>query len=209
MILDVPASWVQFDLTEIHSLAAQLIPASQREDPHRFMPGDITRRSGKQWSSYVSRIRPSGWSLLDVIAAGAPISAQAEASVATFMFENLSGQSDPLGALSSLGIPSFNDLCIASHFAGIGNSLVHVPGGGRLQISDSFDPPRNGIRSLESDLRGSLGSLPANLSDLRFPEHLLLSNSVRIQLLSVQASWRVSLRHPLLGIFHGYSVSSP
>ena len=116
------------------------------------------------------------------------MSAQAIAAAATFMFEHQSGQSDPMGTLQSVGIPSFRDRCVASHFPGIGDSLVHIPGSGRLQISDVFEPPRKRVKAFESDLQGSLCSLPNQLTDLRFPEHLLMVNSIRIQLLSAQAS---------------------
>ena len=120
-----------------------------------------------------------------MIAASAPMSAQAVAAVATFMFKHQSGQSDPSGILRSIGFPSLRDRCRTSHFPGIGDSLVHVPGSGRLQIKDAFEPPRKRIKAFESDLQGSLHSLPGKLTDLRFPEHLLMANSVRVQLLSV------------------------
>jgi hypothetical protein len=125
-----------------------------------------------------------------MIAAGSPVSAQAIAQVAVFVYERMSGQSDPSGTLQALHIPSFQDLCERSHLQTISKSLLHVPGSGRLQINDGFEPPRKRIKALEDDLLQSLPSLPGNLADLRFPEHMLLANSVRIQLLSVQASWK-------------------
>jgi len=190
LILDIPSSWVPFSLTDVRCLAEQLIPETERNDPMRFLPGDISRRSGERWSSYVSRIRPSGWSWLDMIAAGSPISAQAVAQVAAFVYEHMSGQSDQSGALQALHIPSFKDLCERSHLPTIARSLLHVPGSGRLQIVDEFEPPRKRIKAFENDLMRSMPGLPASLADLRFPEHMLLANSVRIQLLSIQASWK-------------------
>jgi hypothetical protein len=60
---------------------------------------------------------------------------------------------------------------------------------------------------LDQDLRDSLFQRPNDLRNLRFPEHLSRAQSIIIQLLSVQSSWK-SLRSGLLcwGDFMSHSI---
>jgi hypothetical protein len=127
---------------------------------------------------------------MDYLAAGGPISAQAIANVAEYMFDHQSGDNDPLGTFFRMGINSFSRSCDISHLQSIKGSFTHVPGTGRIQVNESFEPPRKRICSLSKDLQDVLVKLPPDLRHLRFPEHLLMTNSLRIQFLSIQASWK-------------------
>ena len=103
LILDLPRSWVPFDLTAIRQLAEQCVPLDERQNPRRFIPGSLIRLPGEKWSTFVSRVRPPQWSWMDYLAAGGPISAQAIANVAEYMFDHQSGHLVPsLGWVSTV-----------------------------------------------------------------------------------------------------------
>jgi hypothetical protein len=199
LILDLPQSWVSFDLSDLRILADRLVPANQRDDPRRFIPGSVHRTEGERWSRYSSRSRRTGWSWLDHASANGPMSAQSFCSMVDFVFLAGSGSISQGSVVDSVRGSSFNDSCIVSSLAPLATSLVYAHGS--FSVDPSVDPPRKRIRAFESSLSQSSFSRPPNVAQLRFPEHLCRSHCIRIQLLSVQGSWK-SLKSGLLSWGH-------
>jgi len=183
LVLDVPQSWVPFDLTGPRELVDRAVPEDQKSNISRFIPGLLIRRPGERWSSFVSRSKPRSWSWLDFASAGGPMSAQAIGILAESLFSTQAHPSFPLVD------QAFRDVCCQSSMAPLG-TLMSQNVTGRYSIMDEAEPPRKRIRAFELAIGQQVFRLPSDLTSLRFPSHLLRSHSLRLQFLSVQISWK-------------------
>ena len=197
LLMEIPSSWVPFDLSEIHQLTDLLVSPQERSSPQRYIPGNLTRLPGEHWTAFVSRSRPPGWSWLEVIAAKGPTSGHSLAKAIDYVFLHSSGTVDPSGSLSSVGVRSFQSLCSSSSLGLVASSLTHHGVDNIISVSEDFAAPRKRIRLFHDQLTSRSFVRPANLAEMRFPGHLLAIHSIRIQMLSVRASWK-SVRSGLL-----------
>ena len=188
LLLEIPAAWTHFDLSEVRRRADILVPASERSNVHRFIPGHLERHPGESWSSYSSRSKPPNWSWLDVAAAQGPLSAQAVCQLIDYIFEHQAGSLDPEGVFRSLDIASLESSCNLSAFHSLPSQLAFDPSTRRWIIHNETEAPRKRIRTLDLELHSHIYQRPNDLRHLRFPEHLARAQSIVIQLLSVQSS---------------------
>ena len=187
LLADLPISWVPFGLRDVVLLSRSLVPAEEFTHPLRFLPPLRDRGVHENWSSYVSSVRPKGWSWIEVLAARGPMSLAAITQVVQSCFQSEEHFNRP--AMRDLQIFSFNKRSEASGFASF-SGLLSCDGINPPTLGPSTLGPRQKLKQIKSDLQERSLVQTTDLSVLRFPQHLLLVQAIRMRLLTIQRSWK-------------------
>ena len=199
LVLEIPPSWVTFDLAEIKRRIESLVPLSERDDPSRYLPSSRERHPGESWLDFVNASRPKGWLWIETIAAHGPISMHciAHAIELNYREHHMLPSMNIGSGSSSEHYRSIAQLCSDSSLPSLGRVLHDEHNQGIITLGTDLLGPRRSLDIMVRDLRTASSYMSSDTSKRRFPGHLLLVHSIRVQLLSVQKSWK-SLRS---GIF--------
>ena len=187
LLIDLPISWVSFDFQHIVLLAKSLLTYDEISNPSRFLPPIRDRNSHENWNSYVSSVRPKGWSWIEVLAAQGPMSLASVTQVIQSCYQSESHFDRP--AMRDLQIVSFDKRSESSGFPSL-SGLLSCDGINPPALGQSNLCPRQKLKQLREDLQSRSSLKPSDPGSLRFPQHLVIVQAIRLRLLSIQRSWK-------------------
>ena len=184
---DLPSCWVPFPIQDVVLLARSRLSVEEINNPLRFLPPIRDRRPEEGWSSYVSSVRPRGWSWIEVLAANGPMSLASVTQVIQSCYQSEAHFARP--AMRDLQIVSFDKRSEASGFPSL-SGLLSCDGANPPVLGPGNLCPRQKLAQIKLDLHRQSSVRTLDLGSLRFPQHLVVVQAICLRLLSIQRSWK-------------------